>query len=99
MRESRYHDPASLDAESYALDYRFSANGVVDGGPSLRDFYRKSAVLTAFVAPGETKSFPLRLEPGYLFFTSGPVVEVRAELGGPNSPVAFAHDDNATDAQ
>ena len=78
--ESRYHDPASLDAESYALDYRFTANGVVDGGPSLRDFYRKSAVLTAFVEPGETKSFPLQLGPGFLFFTSGPVVEVRTEL-------------------
>ncbi len=98
VRESRYHDPASLDAESYVLDYRFTANGVVDGGPSLRDFYRKCAVLTAFVEPGETKSFPLEIGPGFLFFTSGPVVEVRKELDRPNPPVAFTHDENASEA-
>ena len=96
--ESRYHDPASLDAESYALDYRFTSNGVVDGGPSLREFYRKAAVLTAFVEPGETKSFPLEVRPGFLFFTSGPVVEVRKDLAGPNPSVAFAHNDNPSEA-
>jgi class 3 adenylate cyclase len=98
VRPSRYHDPASLDAESHALDYRFTANGIVDGGPSLREFYRKNAVLTAWVEPGETKSFPLRIAPGFLFFTSGPIVEVRDGLGGPNPPVAFTHDDDRSDA-
>ncbi len=90
VRESRYHDPESLDAESYALDYRFTANGVVDGGPSLRDFYRRHAVLTAFVEPGETRSFPLEVGPGFVFFTSGPVVEVRAVPGrSDHLPVRF----------
>ena len=98
VRPSRYHDPASLDAQSYALDYRFTANGIVDGGPSLRAFYRKNAVLTAWVEPGQTKSFPLRIVPGFLFFTSGPVVKVRDEPDGPNPPVAFTHDDNRSDA-
>jgi class 3 adenylate cyclase len=98
VRPSRYHDPGSLDAESYALDYRFTANGIVDGGPSLREFYRKHAVLTAWVEPGETKSYPLRIAPGFLFFTSGPVVEVRAGIDRPNPPVAFTHDDHRSDA-
>ena len=95
VRESRYHDPASLDAESYALDYRFTANGVVDGGSSLRDFYRRSAVLTAFVEPGETKAFPLAIKPGFLFFTSGPVVEARDPPYRRNPSVAFRHVEGA----
>ena len=97
VRESRYHDPASLNAESYALDYRFTANGVVDGGPSLRDFYRRSAVLTAFVEPGETKAFPLTIGPGFLYFTSGPVVEVQQSRDRRNLPLAFTHVESASE--
>ena len=98
VRESRYHDPASLDAEWYALNYRFTANGVVDGDPSLRDFfYRRSAVLTAFVEPGETKSFPLEIEPGFLYFTSGPVVEVQQSHDRRNLPLAFTHVESAAE--
>lgn len=96
VRESRYHDPASLDAESYALDYRFTANGVVDGGPPLRAFYRRSAVLTAFVE-AETQAFPLEIGPGFLFFTSGPVVEVRDAPHRRNPSIAFTDVESASE--
>ena len=89
VRESRYHDPGALDAEAYTLFYRFTENGVVDGGSSLRDFYRRSAVILAYVEPGETRSFHVELEPGLLLFTDGPVVEVNKGLDHRNEPIAY----------
>ena len=91
VRESCYHDPGSLDAKAYSLNYRFTENGVVDDGSSLRDFYRKSAVVIAYVEPGETKSFHVELEPGLLLFTNGPVVEVNAGLDQRNETIAFTY--------
>jgi class 3 adenylate cyclase len=91
VRESRYHDPDSLDAEAYSLNYRFTESGVVDDGPLLRDFYRKNAVIMAYVEAGETKSFHVELRPGLLLFTNGPVVAVNGELDQHNEPVAFTY--------
>jgi class 3 adenylate cyclase len=87
VRATLYHVPESLDAEAYLLSYRFTENGVVQDGSSLRDFYRRSAVIVAYVDPGATKAFCLSLEPGFLLLTDGPLIEVSGVLARRNDPI------------
>jgi class 3 adenylate cyclase len=76
IRESRYHDPWSLSPEEFFFAYRFTENGVVDDGTPLREHLRRHAVLSAFIEAGETITFDVAADPGYLWFTNGPALTI-----------------------
>ena len=76
IRRSRYHDPWSLQPEEHFFGYRFTRSGVVDNGIPLRDHLRRCAALCAFVEPGETETFSVTAEPGFLWLTNGPALIV-----------------------
>jgi hypothetical protein len=76
VRRSRYHDPWTLDPEEHFLRYRFTQSGVVDDGSPLREHLRRCAVSCAYVEPGETQTFQLAAEPGFLWLTNGPALTV-----------------------
>jgi class 3 adenylate cyclase len=77
IRESRYHDPWSLSPEEFFFAYRFTENGVVDDGSPLREHLQRHAVFCAFFDPGETMSFEVAADPGFLWFTNGPALTMR----------------------
>jgi class 3 adenylate cyclase len=74
IRESRYHDPWSVTPEEFFFAYRFTENGVLEDGTPLREHLRRHAALCAFIEPGETLTFEAAPDPGYLWFTNGPVL-------------------------
>ena len=79
IRESRYHDPWSLSPEEFFFGYRFTENGEVSDGTPLREHLRLHAAFCAFFEPGETIAFGTNPDPGYLWFTNGPVLIVGDE--------------------
>ncbi|MGH3117376.1 MAG: DUF5939 domain-containing protein [Gaiellales bacterium] len=89
IRESRYHDPWSLSPEEFFFAYRFTENGVVDDGSPLREHLRRHAVLCAFLEAGETISFEVAADPGFLWFTNGPALIVREDRTNESRRFAF----------
>ena len=89
VRSTQYHVPHALDAEAYLLSYRFTGNAVIEDGSSLRQFYRKTAVIIAYVEPGETKTFQVSVKPGLLLVTGGPLIEVTGAVARSNDPIAI----------
>ncbi|MDP9300240.1 MAG: adenylate/guanylate cyclase domain-containing protein [Actinomycetota bacterium] len=89
IRQSRYHDPWSLSPEEYFFSYRFTANGVVDDGSPLREHLRRHAAFCAFFEPGQTITFEATPDPGYLWFTSGPVLIVSDDRTDESKRFAF----------
>ena len=79
IRRSRFHDPASLSSDEYFFDYRFSQAAVVGDGTPLPDHLRRVTLASTFVEPGATETFALTADPGYLWFTNGPALTVRAD--------------------
>jgi class 3 adenylate cyclase len=79
IRRSRFHDLTSLSSDEYFFDYRFSQAAVVDDGTPLPDHLRRVTIASAFVEPGATEIFALTADPGYLWFTNGPALTVRAD--------------------
>jgi class 3 adenylate cyclase len=76
IRESRFHDPWTLSPEEFFFAYRFTENGIVEGGRSLREHVRSRAVFAAFIEPDETITFNVTPDPGFLWFTNGPALIV-----------------------
>jgi class 3 adenylate cyclase len=91
IRESRYHDPWSLSPEEYFFAYRFTENGVVSDGSPLRDHLQRHAAFCAFFEPGETITFEAAPDPGYLWFTNGPVLIVRDDRTDETRRFAFEY--------
>jgi class 3 adenylate cyclase len=89
IRESRYHDPWSLSPEEFFFAYRFTANGEVDDGTPVREHLRRHAAFCAFFEPGETITFEATPDPGYLWFTNGPVLIVRDDRTDESRRFAF----------
>jgi class 3 adenylate cyclase len=91
IRESRYHDPGSLTPEQFFFTYRFTENGVVDDGSPLREHLRRHAVVSAFLDPGETMSFDVAVDPGFLWFTNGPALTIRDDRTDETRSFAFEY--------
>ena len=89
IRRSRYHDPWSLSPEEFFFAYRFTENGVVHDGSPLREHLRRHAAFCAFFEPGQTITFEATPDPGYLWFTNGPVLIVRNDRTDETRRFAF----------
>ena len=74
IRKSRFHDPSSLSPEEYFFAYRFAENGVLEDGTPLREHLRRRMAICAFIEAGETLSFKVDTQPGFLWFTNGPAL-------------------------
>ena len=78
VRPSRFHDPWSLDAETYFFEHRFDSNSFVEGRP-VAEHLRSCMVAVRWVAPGQSITVDAVAEPGYLWFTSGPALTITAD--------------------
>jgi class 3 adenylate cyclase len=97
IRQSRYHDPWSLEPEEHFLSYRFSPTAVASDGAPVRDHYRDTAIACTYVRPGATETFKLTAEPGYVWFTNGPALIVSEERT--SEPRSFAFEYSGTRSQ
>jgi class 3 adenylate cyclase len=81
VRTSRFHDPELLSAKERSIDYNISASAIARDGTKARDFYWRHNVFVAYVEPGETRTFPIKLEPGFFSLRYGPefIVDPLAE--------------------
>jgi hypothetical protein len=93
VRLSRFHDPDTLSAKEFLLDYSTSANALAVDGTKLRDFYARHSVFVSYVQPGETKIFELNLEPGFLGLTQGPEMLVVPASDNRVDKIDFTHRD------
>lgn len=91
VRESSYHDPWSLSPEDYFLSYRFTGNGFMPDGTSIREHLRRRAAVAAFLEPRETRTFEFTAKPGFLYFTNGPALTVTDESAEGMQRVAFEY--------
>ena len=91
IRTSAYHEPWSLSPEEYFFSYRFTENGVLVDGTTVREHLRRGAAVCAFVEPRETRRFEFTATPGYLYFTNGPALAVRDDRTDEMQQVAFEY--------
>jgi class 3 adenylate cyclase len=91
IRQSRYHDPWSLTPEEYFFEYRFTENGVLEDGTPVREHLRRTAALCAFLGAGESVTVEVTADPGYLWFTNGPVLVVREDRTEETRTFAFEY--------
>jgi hypothetical protein len=91
IRKSRYHDPWSLSPEEFFFGYRFTENGVVSDGSPLREHLKRHSAFCAFFKPGETITFEATPDPGYLWFTNGPVLIVHEDRTDESRRFAFEY--------
>jgi len=80
-----------LSPEEFFFAYRFTENRVVDDGSTLREHLRRHAVLCAFLEPGETMSFEVAADPGFLWFTNGPALTMRDDCTDETRSFAFEY--------
>ena len=92
VRESRFHTPENLSAEEL-WQYMVSANAVWTDGTKLRDFYRQHSLFIVYVEPGEVKSFPIELEPGFIGLMQGPELIIRSNSDNKLTKLHFTHRD------
>jgi class 3 adenylate cyclase len=76
VRTSRFHDPESLSAKERSIDYNISPSALARDGTKARDFYWRHTVFVSYVEPGETRTFPVNLEPGFFALRYGPEITV-----------------------
>ena len=91
IRESAYHDPWALSPEDYFFSYRFTGNGVLGDGTSIRDHLRRRAAVCAFLEPRETRTFDCIANPGFLYITNGPALTVSDERSNETQRFAFEY--------
>jgi len=72
VRTSRFHDPETLSAKELSIDYNIAASALARDGTKARDFYWRHNVFLAYVEPGDTRTFQVKLEPGFFSFRYGP---------------------------
>jgi class 3 adenylate cyclase len=76
VRKSRFHDPETLSAKEFYIDYNISADALARDGTKARDFYWRHKVFCTYVEPNQTRTFEIDLEPGFLVFQYGPELVV-----------------------
>lgn len=76
VRKSRFHDPETLSAKEFFIDYNISAGALARDGTRARDFYWRHKVFCTYVEPDETRTFEINLEPGFFVFHYGPELVV-----------------------
>jgi len=62
VRKSRFHDPVTLSAKEFYIDYNISANALARDGTKARDFYWRHKVFCTYVEPNQTRTFEIDLE-------------------------------------
>jgi len=72
VRKSRFHDPETLSAKEFYIDYNISADALARDGTKARDFYWRHKVFCTYVEPNQTRTFEINLEPGFFVFQYGP---------------------------
>jgi class 3 adenylate cyclase len=92
-RLSRFHDPDTLSAKEFLFDYSISDNALARDGTKLRDFYLKHSAFVNYVEPGETITFQLNLEPGFVGFSHGPEMMVVPSSDNRVDKIDFTHRD------
>ena len=91
VRTSRFHDPETLPATEFYLDYEISASALARDGTKARDFYRRHIVFCTYVEPSETITFEINLEPGFLAFMHGPELIVARSSDNRVERLDFTH--------
>ena len=76
VRKSRFHDPETLSAKEFYIDYNISADALARDGTKARDFYWRHKVFCTYVEPNQSRTFEINLEPGFLVFQYGPELVV-----------------------
>ena len=93
VRKSRFHDPETLSAKEFYIDYNLSAGALARDGTKVRDFYWRHKVFCAYVEPGENRTFEINLEPGFFVFQYGPELIVTASSDNRVERIDIAHRD------
>jgi class 3 adenylate cyclase len=93
LRTSRFHDPETLPATEFHFDYEISASALARDGTKARDFYRRHIVFCTYVEPGETVTFEINLEPGFLALMHGPELIVARSSDNRVERLDFTHRD------
>jgi class 3 adenylate cyclase len=94
VRQSRFHDPASLSAADYLLKYSMSSSALGRDGTNLREFYAKRLVYVDYVEPGETRTFTMNLQAGFLALSPGPETFVTPSADPSDETLEFAHSED-----
>jgi class 3 adenylate cyclase len=76
VRKSRFHEPETLSAKEFYIDYNISAGALARDGTNARDFYWRHKVFCTYVEPNESRTFEINLGPGFLAFQYGPELDV-----------------------
>ena len=66
VRKSRFHDPETLSAKEFYIDYNISAGALARDGTKARDFYWRHKVFCTYVEPDENQD--VRDQPGAWIF-------------------------------
>jgi len=93
VRKSRFHDPETLSAKEFYIDYNLSAGALARDGTKVRDFYWRHKVFCAYVEPDENRTFEINLEPGFFVFQYGPELIVTASSDNRVERIDIAHRD------
>ena len=93
VRKSRFHDPETLSAVEFYIDYNISAGALARDGTKARDFFSRHKVFCSYVEPGKTRTFEINLEPGFLVFQYGPELIVAASSDNRVERIAITHRD------
>ena len=91
VRQSRFHDPVALPVDDFLLKYSTSSSALARDGTRLRDFYSRHKLFAAYVEPGETRTFELNLEPGFLGMSPGPEMLVDPSSEHLGETLDFTH--------
>jgi class 3 adenylate cyclase len=93
VRKSRFHDPKTLSAKEFYIDYNISAGALARDGTKARDFYWRHKAFCTFVEPDETRTFEISLEPGFFAFQYGPELIVTASSDNRVERIDIIHRD------
>jgi class 3 adenylate cyclase len=93
VRKSRFHDPETLSAKEFYIDYNISAGALARDGTKARDFYWRHKVFCAYVEPDENRTFEINLEPGFFVFQYGPELIVTASSDNRVERIDITHRD------
>ena len=93
VRKSRFHDPETLSPKEFYIDYNISAGALARDGTKARDFYWRHKVLCTYIEPNETRTFDIKLEPGFFVFQHGPELVIDASSDNRVKRIDITHRD------
>jgi class 3 adenylate cyclase len=93
VRKSRFHDPETLCAKEFFLNYEISASALARDGTKARDFTQRHMVFCTYVEPGKTITFEVKLEPGFLALMHGPELIVTSSSENRVERIDITHRD------